>query len=273
MLAHKNNETKEVVEESKNLKDITFGKGLDDLVRVTSSRNCDVFKINEGLFLTAIKKEVYKDSLLENIREIKREVSKEDLYKVNLRIHDIVLDNGSLIGYTTDSYDMSLKDYFMTENPSLTTTKIILNLMRSLMMHGKGHGDISLDNLVIKDGKLYFNNSLVRYYHCHDDFYLLNDIERDILAAHGHPCNEVMPINEADMAVYDYYYYLLVNTSGEERSRLIELGMENIYKKLFETVPNKHINEEDLEMVKKGLRKVEHYPDGSAVHHLFIKLL
>lgn len=275
MLIGKKPKVKETVQkqEYKNLRDITSGRGIEDLIKVTSSRNCDVYKINQDLFLTAIKKEVYKDSLIVNIRELKREVEGEYFDTRTLSIYDIVEDEGSVIGYLTDSYDITLKDYFISEDPSLNTTRIILRLMSNLMMNEQGHGDISLDNFVLKNGELFLNNRLVRYENCQDDFYLLNDIEKEILAAHGHPCNIAMPVDQADIAVYDYYYYLLLNTTGEERKAFIEAGLESIYKTLFDTVPNKYVDEEDLAIAKECLTKVYYNKYGSIVNRFRVKLL
>lgn len=57
----------------------------------------------------------------------------------------------------------------------------------------------------------------------------------------------------ADSAIYDYLYYLLINTSGEERSQVISAGIESCYKTLFDDEPNYHIELEEVKIVKKQL--------------------
>lgn len=268
-------EKKQKMASTTELEKITDGKPLNELMKVTSSRNCDVFKINENLFLTAIKEKYYADNLAISFSERKNKVHLEWPRYVTLPIHDIVSHDGNVIGYTTDSFDMTLKDFFIKEDPSLVVTKIILGRMKSLVIHSRGHGDIDLVNMVIKGEDIFLTNHVMKESYSKGDMDLLNAMEREILEFYGHPCGMTsLPIAEADCYAYNFWYYLLINTSGEERKRLIEAGMENVYRTLFDDIPNVNINEDMLNEAKKDMiLKKEYYPDGEVVHHFSVGLL
>lgn len=268
----RNSKDEEKLENPKDLLEVTDGRTLEELIKVDSSRNCNVYKIDDNYFLTAIKDELYKDTLIENLCDIKRQSDLQSPWDSILPIHNIVSYEGKPIGYKTDSYEMTLRDFFINENPSLTMSKIILKCMRDVLVHPSGHGDIDLVNFVLRDGRIYLTNRFVKTYNKSADMDFLNDIERDLLVAHGHPCNIATPVDEADALVYDYLYYIIVNTTGDERRALIEAGIENIYETLFDDIPNKNVKEEYLKELKRQLRFCPHYEDGEPVKHFYIRL-
>lgn len=253
---------------------VTDGRTLDDLIKVTSSRNCNVFKINEDLFLTAVKDEYYKDSLISNFSQRKRYTDALTFQSDILPIHDVISQDGKVFGYTTDSFDTTLKDYFITEDPSLMTTRIILRLMGRITEVSNGHGDIDLNNYVLKNGRVFLTNYMMKRMGSSDDFAFLNDIEREILAFYGHPTHKNMPVDEADHLAFNYWYYLLINTYGNTRKELIEAGMDNIYKNLFEDVPNVNLDEKAYKKAQNGtVLKKEYGHDGRLIQHFFITTL
>lgn len=256
------------------LLEVTDGRKLDDLIKVTSSRNCNVFKINEDLFLTMIKDKYYKDSLITNFSQRKRYTDAMANDSDILPIHDVVSQDGKVLGYTTDSFDMTLKDFFIRENPSLTVTRIVLKMMRDVCTMSHGHGDIDLVNFVLRKGRVFLTNYTMKRIHLADDFALVNDVEREVLEFYGHPSHKSMPVEQADHLAFNYWYYLLINTSGDERKRLIEAGLENIYKTLFDDISNAHIDEDILKSVKNEMKlKKEYGNDGKLIQHFYINTL
>lgn len=219
------------------LTDITEGRSLADLRKVISTRNCEVFEVNKDVYFTLLN-----EKLRGNLHDIEHAANTYGIVRQVLKVRDIVADKGTPIGYSTDSYDMTLGEYFIKSDPDVYTTRIILQCVRDKVISLPAHGDLSLDNIVLKDGEIYVTNRFLQEHVSDDEFEYLGKIEKELLTLYRYPKDkEYLHVEEADKAIYDYLYYLLINTSGEERKKLINAGLESCYKTLFDDIPNKNI--------------------------------
>ncbi|MDE6142367.1 MAG: hypothetical protein K2G03_07160, partial [Bacilli bacterium] len=223
------------------LTEVTDGKAITDLRKVMSTRHCEVFEVNKDTYFTLLN-----EKLRGNLQDIEHAANSYGFGRQVLKVKNVVADKGIPVGYSTDSYDMTLGEYFISRDPDVYTTRIILQSLKNKIISLPGHGDLSLDSIVLKDGKIFITNRFLQENTPQEEFEYLGSIEKEFLSLYGYPQEKgFLPVDEADTAIYNYLHYLLINTSGEERKQLINAGLESCYKTLFVDVTNRNIEFEE----------------------------
>lgn len=223
------------------LAEVTDGKAITDLRKVVSTRHCEVFEVNKDTYFTLLN-----EKLRGNLQDIEHAANSYVLKRQVLRVKNVVADKGTPVGYSTDSFDMTLGEYFISRDPDVYTTRIILQNLKNKIICLPGHGDLSLDSIVLKNGNIFITNRFLQENTPQEEFEYLGSIERELLSLYGYPQEKgFLPVDETDVAIYNYLHYLLINTSGEERKKLINAGLESCYKTLFDDIPNRNIEFEE----------------------------
>lgn len=233
------------------LAEVTDGKAITDLRKVVSTRHCEVFEVNKDTYFTLLN-----EKLRGNLQDIEHAANSYVLKRQVLRVKNVVADKGTPVGYSTDSFDMTLGEYFISRDPDVYTTRIILQNLKNKIICLPGHGDLSLDSIVLKNGNIFITNRFLQENTPQEEFEYLGSIERELLSLYGYPQEKgFLPVDETDVAIYNYLHYLLINTSGEERKKLINAGLESCYKTLFDDIPNRNI-EFDEESYCYGIESI-----------------
>lgn len=233
------------------LAEVTDGKAVTDLRKVVSTRHCEVFEVNKDTYFTLLN-----EKLRGNLQDIEHAANSYALKRQVLRVKNVVADKGTPVGYSTDSFDMTLGEYFISRDPDVYTTRIILQNLKNKIICLPGHGDLSLDSIVLKNGNIFITNRFLQENTPQEEFEYLGSIERELLSLYGYPQEKgFLPVDETDVAIYNYLHYLLINTSGEERKKLINAGLESCYKTLFDDIPNRNI-EFDEESYCYGIESI-----------------
>lgn len=238
MLKKKKKEEMQEAIKTTELSAIANGRNLRDLKKIVSTRNCQVFEVDKDTNFILLN-----EKLRGNLVDIKKAAESYGINPQVLEVKDIISDKETPIGYSTVSYDMTLNEYFLTRDPDVYTTKIILKCLRDKIIGLPVHGDLTLDDIVLKKGEIFITNRFLKR-HCITGFEYLGEIQRELVTLYDMPKNYYPKYEETDNAIYDYLYYLLINTSGEERKQMITAGLESCYKTLFKDIPNKHIEDE-----------------------------